>query len=68
MTVAAEAKTRTLHVSYKARNGRRMTKDFAITEFEATDVAARAAAISNASAYGFGREWNLVNWKVLDAA
>lgn len=61
---AAVEKTHYIHASYKSGNGRRVTKDFPVTEHQATDPAARASAISNASAYGFGRGWNLVNWSI----
>jgi len=57
-------KIHTLHASYKAPNGKRVTKDFPVSDFEATDPEARAKAISNASAYGFGRGWNIVNWTI----
>lgn len=62
------AHTHYLHAAYKAGNGRRMTKDFPLTTEQATDPHARQKAISNASAYGFGRDWNIVNWTVKEGA
>jgi hypothetical protein len=62
-----QALTKILHVSYKSGNGRRVAYDFPLTEFQATDVEARANAITNAGSYGFGRGWRLVNWGIKDA-
>lgn len=67
MTEAAEH-THYLHAAYKSGNGRRVTKDFPLTTHQATDPSARAAACSNASYYGFGRGWNIVNWTIKDGA
>jgi hypothetical protein len=66
--IATEAKDHILHAAFKSGNGRRVTHDFPITEFQANDTAARASAISNASAYGFGRGYKmLVNWTIKKA-
>jgi len=62
------AKTHILKAAYKSGNGRRVTHEFPITEHQATDPGARASAISNASAYGFGRGYKmLVNWTITEA-
>lgn len=58
-------KTHTLKATFRASNGRRMSKDFDLTAEQATDPLARSNAVSNASAYGHGRGWKaLINWTI----
>lgn len=64
----APAKTHILTGVFKAANGKRVTHYFPITEVEATDPAARATAVTNATNYGFGRDWNIVNWSIKPAS
>lgn len=58
------AETKTLHVSYRAGNGKRLARDFQIPAHHADEPEARAKHITNASFYGIGRGWTLVNWEV----
>jgi len=61
MTLTDQPKTRTLQVDFKSGR-KRYSKDIPITEQQATDPAARAAAISFAQASELG---SMVNWRVL---
>ena len=62
---------KTLQATYKAGNGRRLTKDFPFTVPEgavegSTEYAlAVSTAVSNAAAYIDGRGGRIVNWKVV---
>jgi len=56
----------TLNITFKTRNGRRVSHDFPITADYAADPAAKAAAITSATTWGDQRGWRLVNWKVED--
>lgn len=64
----AEEKTHNLVATFKTRNGRRKSETFPISERQATDPTARAAAISGASNYGDGKGWSLVNWTIAKKA
>jgi hypothetical protein len=57
-------KTHHFHVTYKARNGRRVTRDFPAAEIETTEPLLRAAAISRFAAVGFVDNLNYVNYVV----
>ena len=56
-----EALTHTLTAQYIARNGRRVSHDFQVTERAVNDPAARADAISAATYHGQNRDWRFVN-------
>ncbi len=65
LNLNAEEKTHILKATFKTGNGRRKGEDFPISERQATDPAARAAAISGASNYGDGKGWRLVNHTIV---
>lgn len=64
----ADEKTHILVATFKTRNGKRVSENFPISEFQANDPAAKAAAISGAFNYGDGRGWKYVNSEIKEAA
>ena len=52
----------TMAATYKSRNGRRINRDFAVSETVARFPETRAQCVSQAHAWGDDRGWRLVNW------
>jgi hypothetical protein len=63
----AEPKTHVLVMTFKTRNGRRVSENFPISARQKDDPQARAAAISGAQNYGDGRGWRYVNFNIVEA-
>ena len=65
LNINDEAKTHTLKMVYKTRNGRREYREFPISTDQATDPMERATAISAATRWGDGHGgWRMVNWTI----
>lgn len=55
---------KTLKADYRARNGKRVSHEFPITDEQAGDPLRRAMFVSNAEAFGDMKGWRFVNWTI----